>query len=366
MISGRATSGQTRDFASAAEAADGHFRKAFGEITCSSVGLGTYLGEEDDATDAGFEESIAIALGSAVNVFDSALNYRGQRSERSVGRALSRAVAAGVPRGAFFVSTKGGFLPHDGQDPRTPEDYVRQEYFETKILSESDLAAGCHAMSPSFLAKALEQSRRNLGISTIDLYYLHNPETQLQSVSRDELRRRLRAAFEFLEGQVAGGTIARWGLATWDCLRVPPRHPAHVSLEECLGIAREVAGDGHHFQAVQAPVNLAMPQAIAYPSQSVNGKMVPLLDAAKELGLAFFSSASLLQGRLAAADLPPEVDRLFSGVPAGARRALQLPRSAGGVTAALVGVSNPDHARETFALSLVPPASPGEIQSLFG
>ncbi len=365
MISGRATPAQTLEFATASNCAAGHFRPAFGGIRCSSIGLGTYLGEEDDATDRGFEESIAVALASGVNVFDSALNYRGQRSERSVGRALARAVAGGLSREALFVSTKGGFLPHDSGDPRSPEEYVREEYFETKILAPEDLAAGCHALSPRFLAKALEQSRRNLDLSTIDLYYLHNPETQLQSVSRDELRGRLRLAFEFLEGEVAKGTIARWGLATWDCLRVPPRHPAHLSLEECVALAREVAGDGHHLAAVQAPVNLAMPQAIAFPSQPVGGKMIPLLDAAIALELACFSSASILQGRLAEADLPPEIDDLFSNVPAGARRALQLPRSSAGVTSALVGVSNPEHARETFELSKIPPAPAEAIRALF-
>ncbi|MGH9441123.1 MAG: aldo/keto reductase [Thermoanaerobaculia bacterium] len=365
MISGRATPADTLAFANAAGGAEGHFRTVFDGIKLSSIGLGTYLGEEDVETDRGFEDSIAVGLASAVNVFDSALNYRGQRSERAVGRALRRALEAGLSRGSFFVSTKGGFLPHDAEDPRSPEDYVRSEYVDTGILAGEDIAAGCHALSPRFLAKAIEQSRRNLNVATIDLYYLHNPETQLQSVSRSEFQRRLRLAFEFLEEQVVAGTIARWGLATWDCLRVPPRHPAHVSLEECFGLAREVAGDSNHFHAIQAPVNLAMPQAVAFDSQSVKGRLRPLLDAARELGLAGFSSASILQGRLSDADLPPEVDELFSNVPAGARRALQFPRSAAGIAAALVGVSNPAHARETFGLSRIPPADSGRIRALF-
>ncbi len=365
MISGRATPSDTKDFESRSRCANGHFRDAFEGLRLSSIGLGTYLGEEDDATDRGFEESIEIGLGSGVNVFDSALNYRGQRSERAVGRALGRAVSNGLPRGAFFVSTKGGFLPHDSEDPRSPDAYAREEYFESGALSPADLAAGCHALAPSFLARALEQSRRNLDVTTVDLYYLHNPETQLQSVPREEFRKRLLLAFEFLESSVSAGAIARWGIATWDCLRVPPRHPAHLSLEECLAVAREVAGETHHFAAVQFPLNLAMPQAVAFPSQSLKGRLVPLLTAARELGLASFSSASILQGRLAVADLPPEVDETFSAAKPGAQRALQLPRSAPGIATALVGVSNPAHARDTFALAGTPPASPEEIQTLF-
>jgi aryl-alcohol dehydrogenase-like predicted oxidoreductase len=148
-------------------------------------------------------------------------------------------------------------------------------------------------------------------------------------------------------------------------LRVPPTHPAHLSLFDVLTAARDVAGDGHHFAAIQAPINLAMPHAIAYASQPLAGRTVPLTVAALELGIALFSSASILQGRLVTTELPPEIDALFANVPEGAQRALQLPRSAAGVTCALVGVSRPEHARDTFGLARLPPAPPEKIARLF-
>ena len=52
--------------------------------------------------------------------------------------------------------------------------------------------------------------------------------------------------------------VAAWGLATWDGLRAPPEHPEHLSIAATLDAARDVAGDGHHFRAVQLPFNLAM------------------------------------------------------------------------------------------------------------
>jgi hypothetical protein len=116
---------------------------------------------------------------------------------------------------------------------------------------------------------------------------------------------------------------------------------------------------------VQAPVNLAMPQAIAFPSQQTGSRAVPLAQAAAALGVALFSSASILQGRLVGVDLPPEITALFADIPEGARRALQLPRSAAGMTCALVGVSNPEHARDTFSLSRHPVSRPEEIAALF-
>ena len=365
MIAGRATPEGTARFARRSPAAPGHFRDA-GGLQLSSIGLGTYLGDEDDATDRGFEESIGIALGLGIDVLDTAVNYRGQRSERAVGRAVAAAIGSGAfARDEIFVSTKGGFLPYDAQEPGAPEEQVRAAYFDTGILSAPDVAAGCHAIAPQFLGEMIERSRRNLGLATIDLYYLHNPETQLQTVPRDAFAGRLRRAVEVLERAVQEGRIAAWGVATWDALRVPPSHPAHLSLTEIAAAARDVAGELHHFAAVQAPINLAMPQAIAYPSQRSRGKTVPLAAAAANAGVALFASASILQGRLVGVDLPPEVDALFSGVPAGAPRALQLPRSAAGVTSALGGVSDGRHASETFGLARFPPADPAEVARLF-
>lgn len=367
MIPGRATAEGTLGFAGRSPADPAHFRRTASGIALSSIGLGTYLGDEDDATDRGFEASIAIALAEGVNVFDTAINYRGQRSERAVGRAIRNAIDSGAAhRDDLFVSTKGGFLPYDSEDPRPPEVQVRAEYIETGMLSAPDIAAGCHSLAPGFIDEMIARSRRNLGLATIDLYYLHNPETQLPGLSPKAFAGRMRRAIEMLEKAAGEGRIASWGIATWDALRVPPSHPAHVALADVIAIARDVAGDGHHFAAVQAPINLAMPQALAFPSQPIGGRMLPLAAAAEALGLACFSSASILQGRLVGADLPAEVENLFTAVPEGAPRALQLPRSAAGVTSALVGVSRPEHARETFGLARFPPASRDEIAGLFG
>ena len=88
--------------------------------------------------------------------------------------------------------------------------------------------------------------------------------------------------------------------------------PSTSRSPDVAAVAREVAGEGHHFAAVQLPVNLAMAQALAYPSQLRPGGTVPALIAAEEAGLAAFGSASLLQGRLAA-DLPEEVAAAFAG-----------------------------------------------------
>jgi len=365
VIAGQATPEGTSRFAERSSAAEGHFRQTADGLTLSSIGLGTYLGPETSAADAGYESAVREGLASAVNVFDSAINYRGQKSERAVGRALAAAFAGGTAaRDEVFVSTKGGYLPHDADDPRPGQRYARETFLDAGLAPADEIAQGCHCIAPGYLRDQIARSRENLGLETIDLYYLHNVETQLSAVDRAEFLARLRRAVEALEDEASRGAIASWGLATWDGLRVPPEHPEHLSLEEVRRIAEEVAGAGHRFRGVQLPVNLAMAQAVAFRSQSVAGRRLPALAAARALGLAAFGSASILQGRLAE-DLPPEIQDAFPGLETDAQRALQFSRSSPGGTCALVGASSAEHAREDFAVARVPPAGPDSVMGLF-
>src|SRR5205085_669838 len=134
--------------------------------------------------------------------------------------------------------------------------------------------------TPRYLRHQVEQSLRNLGVETIDLFYLHNPETQLAEVDRDEFRRRIADAFGELERLVGEQKIAVYGTATWNGYRVPPGNPEHLSLPEIVRLAGETAGDAHHFRAVQLPFNLGMTEALTAEKQVLDGEMMSLLDAA--------------------------------------------------------------------------------------
>lgn len=354
------------------------YREAPGGVALSSIGLGTYVGDADDATDARFLEAIAVALRSGINVLDTAINYRHQRSERTVGRALSSAVASGqLRRDEVFVTTKGGFVAFDGAVPDDPSQWFERTLVAPGILRPGELVAGCHAMTPRFLEDQLGRSLSNLGLETVDVYFLHNPETQLPEVGRAEFRSRLRRAFEQLEREVARGRIGSYGLATWNGFRVGPWAEDHLSLSEAVEVAREVAGDRHHFQFLELPLNLAMPEAAATPTQPAhatasalaaegNGRpLVPLLALAEELGLAVLASASILQGRLARA-LPEAIASAIPGLGTNAQRALQFARSAPGLTTALVGMSRVEHVRENAALLRVPSLGPEQFREILG
>jgi aryl-alcohol dehydrogenase-like predicted oxidoreductase len=346
----------------AGRAAAGHFRERQG-LWLSSLGIGTYLGEPDARTDKAYTDAIVAAVESGVNVIDSAINYRFQRSERSIGAALAELARRGYAREELAICTKGGFLTPDGDMPADASEYFNKEYVETGVLREGDVAAGCHSMAPKFIADQLERSRRNLGVETIDVYYLHNPETQLGEVPRGMFAQRLREAFEFLESAVAAAKIHFYGLATWNGFRQPESAQDFLSLAAMESIARDVAGGSHHFRFVQLPCNLGMTEALTRANQPLDGARAPTVGAASKLGITLVASAAMLQGQLSR-NLPPFVMSAL-GMKSDAERALQFVRSTPGITTALVGMSRVEHVRANLALVGVPPASEEQFSKLF-
>ena len=353
-------------------AASGHFREqpapappgqAAAGLWMSSIGIGTYLGDHDARTDLAYTDAIVSAVTFGVNVIDSAINYRFQRSERSIGAALGRLAAAGYTRDELILCTKGGYLTPDGDMPADPAEYFFREYIETGIFRVDDVAGGSHCMTPRYLENQLQRSLRNLGVECVDIYYLHNPETQLSAVSRQEFRRRVRAAFEFLESAVAAGRIRMYGLATWNAFRQAENAPDYLSLSEIVTLAREVGGEQHHFRNVQLPYNLAMNEALTRYNQALDTRRLPMVEAAHALGITLMASASLLQGRLIR-NLPAwlaEVLVLESDL----HCALQFVRSSPGITTALVGMSRVEHVQSNLKLVAVEPTPPEQFMKLF-
>jgi aryl-alcohol dehydrogenase-like predicted oxidoreductase len=349
-----------------------HFRLEQ-NLWLSSLGIGTYLGKPDAGTDARYTEAVARAVALGANVIDTAANYRFQRSERSIGAALSGLIendgdAAHVARDEIIVCTKGGYIPFDSDPPNGQEGvrrYIAKTFVETGVASFADIAAGSHCMTPKYLAHQIDQSLRNLRLSTVDVYYIHNPETQLGVVSREEFETRLRAAFEQLERSVADGKIKNYGVATWNGFRVAPDERSFHSLERMLELAREAAGgDAHHFRFVQLPFNLAMPEALILANQTFQGAQVSLLEAARALEVTVVASASILQGKVAR-DLSPDIREPLGSLASDALTAIQFVRSTPGITTALVGMSRRAHVEENLQLARVEPARPDQYQQLF-
>ncbi len=346
----------------AGRASEGHFRESQ-RLVLSSIGIGTYLGQPDTKTDEGYAAAIVAAVENGINVIDAAINYRFQRSERSVGAAIPQLAANGFEREEIVLCTKGGYLTPDDSMPADPNEYFFREYIQPGIFSAKDIAAGSHCMTPKFLKNQLGRSLKNLGVECVDVYYLHNPETQLTEVPPDEFLERLREAFTFLESAVEAGEIQYYGMATWNGLRQDARARDAMQLGEIVQIAQEIAGGRHHFRFVQLPFNLGMTEALTLGNQSVRGRDRTVMEAASELDLTLIASASLLQGQVAK-NLPGFVAEAL-GLKNDAERALQFVRSSPGISTALVGMSRVEHVKANARLVGLAPANVDQFSKLF-
>jgi aryl-alcohol dehydrogenase-like predicted oxidoreductase len=349
--------------------AAGHFRELptqNGPLTLASIGIGSYTGPPTDEADAAYAEAVGDAVRHGVNVVDCSINYRHQRSERALGTGLRRLFDAGeASRDEIFVMSKAGYLPFDGGMPAGPDEYIRKTYLDTGLVPPAEFVARRHCIAPSFLKDQLLRSLANFGFESLDCYYLHNIEEQLEETTPEEFERRVSAAFTFLESAVADGRIGRYGVATWNGFRVPQESPSHLSLERLMILALAVGGEEHHFRVVQLPYNLGMLEALGTPTQGLRGGRVPLLEAASHFGLMVVTSVPLLQTQVIA-HVPAAFAVQMPGLTTQAQRAIQFVRSTPGVFVPLVGMRRAVHVRENGALAHVPPLTPAEFYRILG
>lgn len=357
LIRGRATPEGTGAFRArfTKSRTQGFYRSLAGDTLVSSLGLGTYLGECDDEEDARYTTAAVAALERGVNLLDTAINYRCQRSERALGSAIQQAVDSGtIRREQIVICTKGGYIPLDWNPPATKDEYrsfLEDEYFLRGVMDPADVVAGGHCLTAKFLNDQIDRSRGNLGLECLDIYYLHNPEQALEALEREKFLALIRDAFAVLEEAVASCSIGHYGCATWNGFRVSPESRIHLSLAELVSIAHEVGGSNHHFAVVQLPINLAMTEAVRAQTQCVGFERLSLLEAAHRLGVSVIASATLMQSQLARG-LPAQLHDAFPGFASDARRAIAFTQSLP-VAAALVGTRSVSHLEENLSAAKI-------------
>ncbi|GAA0244578.1 aldo/keto reductase [Haladaptatus pallidirubidus] len=340
-----------------------YFRQ-LGDFAVSSIGMGTYLGDPTDEVDEAYHNAITTALSGGINVLDTAINYRCQRSERVVGQAIAD---SNVDRESVFVATKGGFVPFDGDRPDNPGAFVTEEYVDSGLIKRNDLVRGSHCIAPEYIDDQLNRSLDNLGVDTIDCYYVHNPETQLLEKSEEELYDQLEATFTRLEERADEGDIRHYGIATWTGLRVPRGRDDYLSLREVVSRARNAAKAAEntttHFRVVQLPFNVVMADAFTVESQDGPEGDQSALWFAHEAGLNVMTSASIAQGDLAE-ELPDDVAERLNGDTT-AQQAINFARSAPGVTCSLVGASDAAHVEENLDAGRFDPLGANAFDAVF-
>eukprot|EP01025_Chloroclados_australasicus_P034166 TRINITY_DN3499_c0_g1_i3.p1 TRINITY_DN3499_c0_g1~~TRINITY_DN3499_c0_g1_i3.p1 ORF type:complete len:344 (+),score=27.12 TRINITY_DN3499_c0_g1_i3:638-1669(+) len=323
-------------------------------LTLSSIGVGTYLGNQDQETDEHVTSAIIKAVSSGINVIDTASNYRNGRAEKSVGDALYSLLnddsKYGFTREMLFISTKAGFIADD----------LSKQLIKDGEIQKEDLVGGMNCIHPKCIRSSLERSLSAMRIKTVDLLYLHNAaEMQLPEIRKHAFMKKLKTAFLTLEELRKENKIRAYGLATWTCFRVPPQSNQHLSLQTVVDLAKEVGGVNHGFRYIQVPINIGMPEAWKERWQIMaNQTYSNLLWVAAQNNVGVFTSGPLGEGSLIK---DQTIESKLSGfsqlrnVQGYGAKLLQLARSTPGIVSTLVGMKDGQHVTQNLQLTRINP-----------
>ncbi|HEX5573257.1 MAG TPA: aldo/keto reductase [Nitrososphaeraceae archaeon] len=337
-----------------------HFR-SFDNLNLSSLGMGTYLGQITSEDNRDLENAIYESVKSgAINVIDTAINYRSMKSEKNIGNAIKRLIEERIiSRDQVFISTKNGYITNDGDYPTVDVlEYMHNMFISQGIIDSKDISSGYNVLNPNYIRKCIDKSLTNMQLDTIDLVYVHNAyESWVDDISREEFDEMIQKVFQVYEEYRSSNKIKYYGMATWTCFRLSQKEREYLSLEEMVKIAEKVGGKNHGFRFIQLPYNLVYREAYLLKNQSVgvdNG--LTILEASNRLNIGVFTSVPLLQAKLFGAKIPDYLgynDQLL--------KIVQITRSTPNVIAPLIGQKKPNHVKENIELAKVAPLTSAEF-----
>ncbi len=252
-------------------------------LTVSQAGFGCYR------IDPQVEEhglALRQALASGVNLIDTSSNYADGGSEVLVGRVLAELIQEGsIKREQVVLVTKAGYLQGSN--------YVESQERKNQGKPWPELVEFApnleHCIHPEFLADQLTASLDRLGLDTVDIYLLHNPEYYLGwavkqgmalEQAREEYYRRIEAAFRHLESEADAGRISFYGVSS-NTFPAPDSYEEFTSLDMLWQIAQRISKE-HRFRVIELPFNLLEPGAVTESNQPDDKSVLAL---ANECGL---------------------------------------------------------------------------------
>jgi len=289
-------------------------------LTTSRLGFGTY---RVDMREPDHREALKKAVRQGVNLIDTSTNYMDGDSERLVGSVLRELIkGSDLDREEVIVVSKIGYAQGHNLKQAEAREQAGHPYPDMVKYGEGIW----HCIHPEYLADQLILSLDRLGLATLDVCLLHNPEYFLSeaaqhgggdlAVVRDTFYRRIEQAFTFFESQVAAGRIQYYGVSS-NTVTADPSDAEVTSLSRMCDAARAAAASQgiarHHFAVLQCPMNLLETGALLIPNTGMDQKETVLALAQRE-GIAVLINRPLnamptkKSGVLRLADFPIEGD----------------------------------------------------------
>ncbi len=205
----------------------------------SIIGFGGYRVSIESK---GHYEALKYALDSGCSLIDTSSIYTNGDSEKLIGKVLKESNYRPT------IVSKVGYIQGGVFDVIKDNDELQADLVK---FSENIY----HSIHPSFIENQLNTSLERLGVDSIDIYLLHNPEYYLKTPNSDkaEYYNRIEKAFIYLEEQVKLGKIKSYGISSNTFIDPKEDHES-TNLESVYEIATK--NNLKHFKYIQFPMNL--------------------------------------------------------------------------------------------------------------
>ena len=223
------------------------------------------------------------------------------KSERVIRAALLYLMKEkNISRNELFIITKGGFIPEDADDFTLGGENIVENLIKKGKTIKEDFVGNFYSMHPNFLKFSIEKSLNNLGINTIDLFYLQNSaEVVMPLIGKEKYMENLSRCFELFEKMILENKIKTYGLATSLCFRAKEEEKnLFLNLSEVKALAEKIGGKNNGFKFIQVPVNLIAFECFSQKWQIIKEKEVNLFTSAEFNEVNVISSQPLYQGNL--------------------------------------------------------------------
>ncbi len=306
LIKGTATSEATRNFAEN-QRNNNYSRDAYrllGEtgLTVSSLGFGTYRCQQNNEY---HYRALEKAIEKGCNLIDTASNYGDGMAEELIGEVLEKQISnRSLARESIILVSKVGYVQGESLTIAQRRESRGQPYPEMVKYQEGLW----HCIHPDFIREEIERSRQRLGVETVDIYLLHNPEYfLLDALQRsipdafavyDEFYRRLGDAFYALEKLAGEGLIQYYGISS-NTFPGDPGRRDFLSLARVWAIYEVVCkrlkittAEGH-FAVIEFPYNWLETEAYHIMNNHWKGQELSVLELADKLSLGVLANRPL-------------------------------------------------------------------------
>lgn len=321
----------------------------------SKLGLGSFSPEPYKEENYLFHyiESVKEAIKSGINLIDTASNYRYGQSEKEIKIALEE-LGSQIKREELIICSKGGFIQLDFPFPENPYEWIETNIINKNLANKEDIELDQHCIEPDFLEWSCKRSLDNLGLKSLDIYFLHNPEMQLLKLGEKQFYKKIEKIFKRFEKLSNEGLFSYYGVAVWNGFTSETGEL--LSLEKLVQIAHKVGGENHRFKYIQTPFNMGKTNIYTKNTQSIAQQECTLLQAAHRLGIGVISSSSLLQMNLFKKSFSSEsgvvLDESMT-LESDIQLALQFVRSTPGLISSLFGSKVPLHVKHNIEISKI-------------